>query len=554
MQRTDEQPTPPWQASYPPGSRWDHRFEPMTVTALFDRAIERYPDADFIEYAGRPFITYGEFGQLVGRLAAGLAAHGVGPGSRVALFLPNTPWHPTAFLALTRLGAEIVQVSALDARLELAAKLDDCGARILLTTDFPPMLAKAAWLLEEGRIDTLLVGEDTRWSGGPSAPLPEAAIGLAALLDTDTPAPSPHRADPDDILVLQYTGGTSGMPKAAMLSHNNLTAAARMYTYWDENPRPEASQRYIAVLPFFHIYGLVTALLMPMLEGQAVMIRPSFDVGRTLTDFDERGATMFTAVPAMWGALISAPDAPEHDFSRLNTIVSGGSPLPMKIAMGVEHITGTRLINGWGLTETSAVGARMPRHLPPAEGAIGVPIPGLMLRIVSLTDRDKEVGPGEIGEIAMRGPNVFSGYWNDPEATAAAFHDGWFMTGDVGSMDGRGVVTYVDRTRRVIFSGGFNVYPAAIERAIESHPAVAAVIVIGIADEARGEATKAFVMQRPGTEPLTMRDLKRFLDDRLARHEMPAALEIRDTLPRSPIGKLMPAILAAEERAKTPAA
>jgi long-chain acyl-CoA synthetase len=551
MQRSDLEPgTPPWQASYPPGARWDHLFEPMTVTALFDRALERYAGADFIEYAGRPFISYGAFGRLVERLAAGLAARGVGAGTRVALFLPNTPWHPAAFLALAHLGAKIVQVSALDAKLELAEKLADCGARILLTTDFPPMLAKAAWLLEEGRIDTLLVGEDTRWSGGPSAPLPPGTVGLAAMLDADGPVPARVAADPNDLLVLQYTGGTSGMPKAAMLSHNNLTSAARMYTYWEENPRPEASQRYIAVLPFFHIYGLVTALLMPMLEGQAVMIRSSFDVGRTLTDFHERGATMFTAVPAMWGALISAPDAPEHDFSRLNTIVSGGSPLPMKIAMGVEKITGTRLINGWGLTETSAVGARMPRHLPPADGAIGVPIPGILIRIVSLTDRGTEMALGEIGEIAMRGPNVFSGYWNDPEATEAAFYDGWFMTGDVGSMDERGVVTYVDRSRRLIFSGGFNVYPAAIERAIEAHPAVAAVIVIGIADEARGEATKAFVMQRPGTEPLTMRELRRFLEDRLGRHEIPVALEVRDTLPRSPIGKLMPAVLAAEERAK----
>ena len=552
MQSSEQDPgTPPWQASYPPGARWDHLFEPMTVTALFDHALDRHAGADFIEYANRPFITYGEFGRLVDRLAAGLAARGIGAGTRVALFLPNTPWHPTAFLALARLGAQIVQVSALDAKLELAEKLADCGARILLTTDFPPMLAKAAWLLEEGRIDTLLVGEDTRWSGGPSAPLPPGAVGLASMLDADAPAPARVAADPNDLLVLQYTGGTSGMPKAAMLSHNNLTSAARMYTYWEENPRPEASQRYIAVLPFFHIYGLVTALLMPMLEGQAVMIRSSFDVGRTLTDFHERGATMFTAVPAMWGALISAPDAPEHDFSRLNTIVSGGSPLPMKIAMGVEKITGTRLINGWGLTETSAVGARMPRHLPPADGAIGVPIPGIPdpdrlahrprhRNGVGRDRRDRDARPQRLFRLLER-PRGHRSRLPRPAR---------FMTGDVGSMDERGVVTYVDRSRRVIFSGGFNVYPAAIERAIEAHPAVAAVIVIGIADEARGEATKAFIMQRPGTEPLTMRDLRRFLEDRLGRHEIPVALEIRDILPRSPIGKLMPAVLAAEERAK----
>ncbi len=548
MQSFDRQDPPSWQASYPAGARWDHRFEPMTVGALLDRAVERYAGAPFLEYAGRE-VTYGEFDRLVGRLAAGLAARGVAAGTPVALFLPNTPWHPVAFMALTRLGARIVQVSALDAKLELSAKLGDCGARLMVTTDFPPMIAKAAWLIEEGHLDTLFVGEDTRWSGGPSMPLPPHFVGLSPMLEGDGPVP-PVAAQPDDLLVLQYTGGTSGMPKAAMLSHNNLTAAARIYVSWDEKPRPEMSQRFVAVLPFFHIYGLVTSLLVPMLEGQSVMVRPSFEVGRTLTDFDQRGATIMMAVPAMWGALVSAPDAPEHDFSRVNLLVSGGSPLPLKVAFAVEKITGTRLINGWGLTETMATGARMPRHLPPADGAVGLPLPGVDIRIVSLSDPGVEMGLGEAGEIAIRGPNVFSGYWNDPEATEAAFHDGWFMTGDVGSMDERGVLTYVDRRRRLVFSGGLNVYPAAVERAIEAHPSVLASIVIGVADEARGEATKAFIMQRPGTAPLTMRELRAFLDDRLARHEIPVALEIRETLPRSAIGKLMPAVLAEEERTK----
>ena len=250
----------------------------------------------------------------------------------------------------------------------------------------------------------------------------------------------------------------------------------------------------------------------------------------------------------MGGALISAPDAPEHDFSRATLLVSGGSPLPLKLALGVEKITGKRLVNGWGLTETMATGARMPLHLPPAAGAVGVPLPSVDIRIVSLDDRDAEVATGEVGEIAMRGPNVLWGFLKDRVGRRDAFHDGWFMTGDVGSMDERGVLTYVDRRRRVVFSGGFNVYPAAIERAIEAHPSVAAAIVIGVSDQARGEATKAFVMQRPGTETLTLRALRVFLDDRLARHEMPVALEVRDTLPRSSIGKLMPSVLEAEER------
>ncbi len=543
-------PEPAWQASYPQGARWDHHFPPMTVVEVLDRAVSRYPDATFIEYGGRE-ISYAAFGACVERLAAGLSARGVTAGTPVALFLPNTPWHPVAFMALALLGARVVQINALDAKLELAQKLADCGARALVTTDFPPMMAKALWLVEQGHLNTLMVGEDTRWSGGPSMPLPDFAVRLSGLLDVEVAPVARASAAAEDVLVLQYTGGTSGLPKAAMLSHNNLTVAARMYLYWDEKPRPEMTQRFVGVLPFFHCYGLVTALLVPMLEGQAVLVRPQFEVGRTLTDFDQRGATIMTAVPAMWGALISAPDAPEHDFSRANLLVSGGSPLPLKVARGVEKITGARLVNGWGLTETTAPGARMPLHLPPQEGAVGLPMPGVEIRIVALDDRDAVLATGQVGEIAMRGPHVFRGYWNDPEATRAVFHDGWFMTGDVGSMDERGVLTYVDRRRRLVFSGGFNVYPAAIERAIEAHPSVVGCIVIGVPDEARGEATKAFVVQRPGTAPLTMRELRGFLDDRLARHEIPVSLEVRDTLPRSSIGKLMPSVLEAEERAKS---
>lgn len=544
---TSEQP---WRAAYPAGRGYDMPIEKLTVGDLVDHAVAHWPGRTYLEYAGRE-TSFAAFANLVGRCAAAFAARGIGPGTPVVLFLPNTPVHPLAFLALAHLGAAVVQVSALDAKRELAAKLAHCGARRVVTTDFPSLLERALWLLDEGHADEVIVGEDAAWTGAAPGPaLDRRLVSLATLLEATGREAPRHPAQPEDLLLLQYTGGTSGAPKAAMLSHANITAAAQMYSAWEEVPRPHGTQTTIALLPFFHIYGLVTTELFPLLEGQTVLVRPAFSVGGVLTDIHARGATIFTGVPTMWAAILQVPDAPEHDFSRLVTIASGSAPLPAAIADGVARLTGHPLGNGWGMTETAATGTRTPIHLPFREGLIGMPLPGFEMKVVALDDPDRALPPGETGEILVRGPNVFAGYWNDPEANASAFRDGWLLTGDVGWFDADGQLTYVDRRRRLIFSGGFNVYPASVERAIEAHPDVAAAIVIGVPDALRGEVPKAFVVPAPGRTPPDLRALRRFLDDRLARHEMPAALEIRETLPRSAVGKLMPRVLEEEERAR----
>jgi long-chain acyl-CoA synthetase len=539
--------TRPWIASYPEGCRWDAPLAIGTLGALVDASVARWADRPALEYRGRQ-ITYATLGATVDRIAAGFLRLGIAPGEPVGLLLPNTPWHPVSFLALARIGARVVHLSPLDAKRVLRHKLTDSGARTVITTDLPGMLPTALDLLEDGAAERILLGEDAHWGGeaGQGDPRTQSLSALA----TDPPESWPA-VSPEDVALLQYTGGTTGMPKGAMLTHGNLTAAVSIYRNWhDGGVLVEGDQRVLAVLPLFHIYALTTVLLRHLAEGNEVLLRPRFDAETTLQDIATRRVTILSGVPTLWIALLNHPGAGNYDLSSLRACISGGAPLPFDVAARVEALLGQRLRIGWGMTETGPAGTRVPVAATPRPGIIGLPLPGVDLRIVALDDPSRALPPGEAGELAIRGPTVFTGYWNQPAETEAAFRDGWFLTGDIGRMEPDGMFFLMDRRKNMIISGGFNVYPAAIESAIYEHPDVTEVIVIGIPDPYRGQSAKAFVTLRPGAPELTLDALKAFLRDRIGRHEMPAALELRETLPRSPAGKLMASTLVAEERAR----
>ncbi len=545
-----------WRRRFPTSACWDAPIEATTLPALLAAGVALAPDRPAIAFRGRS-LTYRALADGVDRLAAGMLALGVEPGQAVALYLPNTPFHPLAFFALTRIGARVVHLSALDAPREIAHKLADSGARLLVTTNLPGLLPKALALLDQGAADTLLVGDDAHWGPGDDAPLPVAWSGrvrpLLGFLDTPPPSAWPQ-VSPDDIALLQYTGGTTGLPKGAMLSHGNLTAAVAMYRSWTDGAVLEPGrQKVIAVLPFFHIYALTTILLRHLRDGNEILLRQRFDAAAVLHDIETGRATVFPGVPTMWIALLNHPGAAERDYASLRACVSGGAPMPLEVHRQVETLIGRRLASGWGMTEIAPAGTRVPHDTPMRPGLIGAPLPGIDMRVVALDDPSRVLGIGEVGELALRGPNVFRGYWNQPEATAEAFRDGFFLTGDIGRVDADGLFEIVDRKKNMIISSGFNVYPVAIENAIYEHPDVEEVIVIGVADAYRGQAAKAFVKLKAGAAALTLDALRAFLHDRLGRHEMPAALEIRPTLPRSPASKLLARALIEEERAKAAA-
>jgi long-chain acyl-CoA synthetase len=534
----------PWERSYPPGVLWDAPLARSPIPDLLDRAVASHGPRPALEYRDRK-ISYAELGGLVDRAAAAFLQLGA---KTVALYLPNTPWHPIAFFGALKAGARVVHFSPLDAERELAYKLKDSGATVVVTINHPLLLPKAA------KLDTLLVvADEAKWGKLPDAPpLPVGARDLATLLDAASPPARWPTLGVDDVALLQYTGGTTGVPKAAMLSHGNLTAAVSIYDAWNDpqSMSKPGEDRVIGILPLFHIYALTAVLLRHVKHGNEILLRPRFDVETTLSDIGEKRATIILGVPTMWIALAAHPQTGRTDFSSLRYCGSGGAATPVEIAERIRRLTGQVLGGGWGMTETSPAGTALPKRDPGKPGSCGLPLPGITVEIVALDDPRRVLAPGEKGEFRIKGPNVTRGYWNRPEETAAAFVDGFFLTGDVGHMDEDGYFFLVDRKKDMIISGGFNVYPRMIEEAIYEHPDVEEAIVIGIQDDYRGEAAKAFLKLRPGAKGLTIEELRGFLGDKLGRHELPTALELRDALPKTAVGKLSKKELQDEERRK----
>jgi long-chain acyl-CoA synthetase len=542
----------PWEASYPPGLSWDAPLLIETIPAMLDKAVEAYGDRPFIVFRDRA-ISFRELRRRVDRAASGLQHLGVTPGCSVALYLPNTPYHPIAFFAILRIGARVVHLSPLDPVRALARKLTDSGARVLVAPDFPAMLPSALQLLADGMLDHLVVGQDSAWGQGPPTmgiPSDPRIVAFDAM-ETDPFGAWPIGQE-SDIAVLQYTGGTTGLPRAAMLTHANLTAAVSSYDVWYDGVGREwrPADKIIGVLPLFHIYMLTTVLLRALRSGVPILLRLRFDAKATLDDIETQRATIFPGVPTMFIALTAYPGIETRDLSSLRVASSGGAPLPVEVAHRFEQLTQHRVGGGWGMTETSPAGTVMLPGQVVKPGAIGLPLPGIEMDVVSLDDPAAVLPTGQTGQIRIRGANVFGGYWNRAEESAIAFTGGFFLTGDVGYMDAAGQFYLVDRLKDMILSGGFNVYPRLIEDAIYEHHAVEECSVIGIADPYRGQAAKAFIKLRDGIEPFSLEELRIFLDDKLGRHELPSALEFRDALPRTAVGKLSRKDLVDEEKAR----
>ncbi len=473
-----------WEKHYPPGLSWDAPISLSTVPALFDQAVAAFGGRAAIAFRDRS-ISFAELGQAVEAMASALLRRGVKPQDAIALYLPNTPLHPIAFFGGLKAGAKIGHLSPLDAERELALKLRDSGARILVTTNFAHFLPNAGKMLDAGLVDLVVVDEDAAWGPSPIPPLalpdrPDIVSHKAFAATGAPPAQWPQTA-PDDIALLQYTGGTTGVPKGAILTHGNLTAAVAIYEEWfsgNDNVFYE-TDKVIAVLPLFHIYALTTILLRAIKGGVPILLHMRFDPEAVLRDIEVKRATIFPGVPTMWIALDNFPGIEKRDLSSLRYCGSGGAPLPVETARSLNRRAGLTLRGGWGMTETSPAGTSFPSHEEVRLGSIGIPLPGIELGVVALDDPHRALPPGETGELRVKGPNVTRGYWNRPQETAASFADGYFLTGDIGYMDDDGYFFIVDRKKDMILCGGFNVYPQMIEQAIYEHPSVNEVLVVG---------------------------------------------------------------------------
>jgi long-chain acyl-CoA synthetase len=533
----------PGEKFYPEGVHWDDPIARGTLPDLMSKAAADFGARPAIEFRDKP-ISYAELEAMVETAAAAFLRAGTGKNTSVALFLGNSPDHPVNFFGALKAGARVVHLSPLDGEIALSHKLRDSGARILVTSDLAALLPMALKFLAKGLLDRLIVCEDDDWGavGNPHIPIPAdpRIVTFKKFVEgAGKPAQWPS-ISADDVALLQYTGGTTGLPKGAMLSHGNLTSAVSIYDVWGAPARAErnAIERVICVLPLFHIFALTVILLSSLRRGHLISLHQRFDAETVMRDIEVKRATVFPGVPTMWIAIASLPDLESRDLSSLVSCMSGGAPLPVEVAKIFERKVNMKLKSGWGMTETCSPGTGHPKEGPDKPGSIGLMLPGIELDVVSLDDPTKTLSPGEVGEIRIKGPNVTKGYWNRPEETAEAFVGDRFLTGDIGYMDDDGYFYLVDRKKDMIISGGFNVYPQMIEQAIYTHPAVQEVIVIGISDDYRGEAAKAFVKLRAGAMPFSLEELRAFLAGKLGKHELPAALDFVDELPRTSVGKL----------------
>ncbi|MFT7772186.1 long-chain-fatty-acid--CoA ligase [Roseateles sp.] len=556
-----------WPRHYPPGMRWDAPLPATPADGLLRDAVRRWPDRPALDFMGE-VIDYRHFGHLVDRLAAGLQQFGVGPGVHVGLYLPNTPHYAIAFFAVLTAGGTVVNYLPLDAERVLAHKVEDSRTDILFTLDLTTLYPQMSRLLGASRLKKLVVGsmsdlgatrEATRAQlskAGQLAAVPadERHVSFMGLLDNAAALVTHPIANPADALaVLQYTGGTTGLAKGAMLTHANLSAVAEQFFITTQGTPPvlaEGQERMLVVLPLFHIYALSVCLLLGVRIGAQMVLHVRFDVDAVMADLQDKRISVFPGVPTMYSAVAQHPKASQMDLHSLKYCGSGGAPLPVEVAQRFQALTGCPLNEGWGMTETAPAGTFTPVHGLRKAGSCGMPVPGVTLSLRALDDSAREVPMGEPGELCITGPNVTKGYWNAPEANRSAFTaDGFFRSGDVARMDEDGYFSIVDRTKDMLLCGGFNVYPRVIEEALYEHPAVLEACVIGIPDEYRGQSPKAFVALKPGAAVFTLKELQAFLAGRIGKHEMVQALEIRDSLPKTPVGKLSKRDLVDQEAA-----
>lgn len=540
-----------WRDHYAHPGSWDSAFVPLSLPAMFAAASAQHGARPLIDFIGRQF-SYAQIHAEAQAFAAGLQALGIGRGDRVGLYLPNVPIYVSAYYGAAIAGATLVNFSPLYTAAELAAQVEDSGTRLLVTLNSSALLPTALEVQRSSSLETLVVG-----SLGAMLPLTKRV--LLALLGRKTISPIPQSADvlcweavlgkvpptavpldPEtDLALLQYTGGTTGVPKGAMLTHQNITANARQVMAID----PQTGQRdvILGVLPLFHVFANVCVLNRTVLAGGCIAMLPRFEAGQALKTLARVRATAFPGVPAMYQALLDHPLAAKTDFSSLRVCISGGAPLPLPVKYRFEALSRARLVEGYGLTECSGVASVNPYEGLERPGTIGHPVPGTRLRLIDREDATRDAAPGEPGELAIRGPQVMLGYWQRPEAAASAFAsrpDGrWLRTGDVAVIDEAGYISIVDRIKDMIAVGGFKVFPSQVEAVLEEHPAIKEVLVIGVPDARMGEMPRAFVTLHEGAseDGASLRD---WLNPRVGKHERVDAVVVRSSLPKTMIGKL----------------
>jgi long-chain acyl-CoA synthetase len=513
------------------------------LPALLERAAARFGERPALWFMGRRW-RYRDLAEMVDRLAAGLQRIGVGPGVKVGLCLPNTPYSVMFFFAVLKAGGVVVNFNPLYVAREIAAQMADSEAAIMVVPDLARVLTP---VLEAGAkrvilcpmrailppLKALALYALRRREIAPSRD--PRIIPFAALMAEGKPAPVPIRAD--DLAVLQYTGGTTGVPKGAMLSHGNLLACMRQSLACAPDLTP-GQERMFAVLPLFHVIGVTGLMNLSLAIGAEIILLPRFVIDDVMRTIRKTRPTIFPAVPTVLTAVLAAvTDRGADDLASIRLWTGGGAAFPVELCERLAAVTGKRFFEAYGLSETCGASVSNTTFAPIKPGSVGRAVSDTVIEIRDPEHPERLLGVGEKGEICIRGPQVMMGYWKRPEETTAAFIDGAFRTGDVGYLDEDGYLFIVDRLKDLIIAGGYNIYPRIIEEALYRHPAVLEVLVIGVPDSYRGEVPAAHVVLRPGMT-VSEAALRAFLAGEISKLEMPRDIVFCESLPKTAIGKL----------------
>jgi len=565
----------PWFGQYPEGvPRSLEPYPEKNLFSLLAESAERHPSAPAVVWSvpGGKTLTYAEVLAQTEKFSAVLAGLGVKKGDRVALILPNCPQYVIAYYATVRIGGVIVGNNPLYTARELSHQLNDCGAEVVVVLDslwpnlknieneYKPRETVVTSVTDYmsfpiNKLAPMKLKKEAKHEGHPWPPVPKDAPvkwWKKAMGSAGTPPPVAEVDAKNDPAGFIYTGGTTGLSKGAMLSHFNLVANAMQGAAWFPQ-LGDGTDSLMCVLPFFHSYGMTVCMNVGILKAGKLVLLPRFVLEDTLKAIQKERPTMFPGVPRLYIALNEAEETKKYDITSITACFSGAAALPLAVAKKFEGLTGSRVVEGYGLTETSPITHANPIVGERREGFIGIPIPDTDCKLVDLDDVTKEVPDGEPGELAVSGPQVMLGYWNKPDETAGMIKEEngvrWLYTGDVAQLDETGWFKIVDRKKEMIIVSGFNVYPTDIEQALYHNPKIEKVAVVGVPDETTGEAVKAFIVLRKG-ETATPEEIIKWSRNELTGYRVPKQVEFRDSLPETLVGKVLRRVLVEEEKQK----
>lgn len=553
----------PWLQLYPPQIPHTLTYDNSSLQQLLVITAEKYPDKIAIHFNGKE-LTYKELYESSLKMAGYLKKIGIKKGDRVAIMLPNTPQSVIGFYGVLFAGGIAVQTNPMYTERELAFQMKDSGAKAIIGLDILfPRITKIQGETDLQHIIIAAIKDYLPFPKNLVYPyIQKKQYGFSVKVEhkgnhhlfkeimKEQPITDPVldiNCD-EELAILQYTGGTTGFPKGVMLTHRNLIANSKMCQAWLYRCR-EGEEVVLGALPFFHVYGMTTVMILSVLQASKMVLIPKPDPEVLLKAIQSQKPTMFPGAPTMYIGLLNHPDLTKYDLSSIDSCISGSAPLPVEVQEQFEKLTGGKLVEGYGLTESSPVThANLLWDGTRVSASIGLPWPDTIAEIRSL-ETGEPLPPGEVGELVIKGPQVMKGYWNRPEETSQVLQDGWLFTGDMGYMDEKGYFYIVDRKKDMIIASGYNIYPREVEEVLYEHPSVKEVVVAGVPDPYRGETVKAYIVLKDGTS-ITEDEMNKYARKNLAAYKVPRMYEFRDELPKTTVGKILRRQLVEEEKRK----